>query len=215
MSALLEGAELRGVLAVPGSHEGREALRVRLAPAVAAGLPGVDYVDQPTFVLLPIEFDRGVIEVDVAGSLLDDAPDYARGFAGLAFHVTDDAFESVYLRPTNGLRASPPPPRDQRALQYFAYPEHPFDRLRDERPGVYEAAADIGEGSWHRLRVEVAADAVTASVDGAVVLRAAPLLPAARGGRIGLWVDIGTTACFADLVVEAARETARSLRTRR
>jgi len=54
MSALLEGAELRGVLAVPGSHEGREALRVRLTPAAAAGVPGVDYVDQPTFVLLPI-----------------------------------------------------------------------------------------------------------------------------------------------------------------
>ena len=204
MSALLEGAELRGVLAVPASHEGRDALRVSLTPAVAAGGPGVDYVDQPTFVLLPIEFDRGVIEVDIAGSLLDDAPDYARGFAGLAFHIANDAFESVYLRPINGLRASPPPPRDQRALQYFAYPEHPFDRLREERPGAYEAAADIGPGSWHRLRVEVAADAVTASVDATIVLRAAPLLPGARGGLIGLWVDIGTIACFANLVVEPA-----------
>lgn len=201
MSGLLEGAELRSVLAVPGLHAGREALLVRLTPEVAAGTPGVDYVDQPTFVLLPEELDRGAIEVDLAGALLEDAPEQARGFVGIAFHVDDDGFEAVYLRPTNGLRERPPAPRDERAVQYFAYPDHPFDRLREEHPGGYEAAADIGAGSWHRLRVEVGEAEIAAFIDGVEVLRAPSLEPTARGGRIGLWVDIGTAAAFAGLVV--------------
>lgn len=38
------------------------------------------------------------------------------------------------LRPLNGLKEGPAPPRDARALQYYAFPDWKFDRLRDEYP---------------------------------------------------------------------------------
>ena len=62
----------------------------------------MDYVDQPTMALLPLEFTTGTVSVDIHSQLTPEAPDYARGFAGIAFHVTPalDHFESVYLRPT-------------------------------------------------------------------------------------------------------------------
>ena len=134
----------------------------------------------------------------VARQLLD------AGFAGIAFHVTPalDRFESVYLRPTNGTLTNPGSPRDQRGIQYFAYPDWPFDRLREEHPaGTYEAAAPITPGRWFRLSVNVAPDRITTSINDTEVLHIqTPLAPPSLGA-VGLFVDIGTDAHFADLTV--------------
>ena len=64
LTDLPAGAVLRSVTAVPAQVDGRAGLRVQLTDEVAhEGLPGVDYVDQPTFVIIPAEFayrhDRG------------------------------------------------------------------------------------------------------------------------------------------------------------
>lgn len=49
-------------------------------------------------------FYNGAIRVKVRSRLLPDAPDFARGFIGLVFRIQadDSAFESFYIRPTNG-----------------------------------------------------------------------------------------------------------------
>ena len=123
----------------------------------------------------------------------------------MAFHIADDlsSFASVYLRPLNGRRLEPSPPRNTRAIQYFAYPEYPFDRLRDEFPdGRFEAGADIAPSEWIHLRVDVADDRIVATVDGETVLTASPLAPA-TAGDVGLFVDIGSEAHFRDLRVRA------------
>ena len=74
--------------------------------------------------------------------------------------------------PLNGLKTNPPSPRDQRAIQYFAYPDWPFDRLRTEYPdGRYEAPADIGPDEWTKLRIDVESTAVDVVVNGTTVLR--------------------------------------------
>ena len=151
LETLPAGTRLRSVTAVPGTAGGRSALRVGLTDAIAeTGTLGLDYGDQPTFVIIPAEFFTGSIEVDVLSRLAPDAPELARGFAGIAYHLTDigDRFESVYLRPTNGAKVNPPSPRDRRAIQYFAYPEWPYNLLREVYPdGRYEAAANIGPDS--------------------------------------------------------------------
>lgn len=185
--------------------DGRSTQRVTLDSASRAGKWGVDFVDQPSFVLLPDLLTDGVIEVDLCGQLLQDAPDFARGFIGLAYRVQDDlaTYESVYLRPANGRGNQPPPPRDQRAVQYYAYPDWLFDRLRDEEPAQYEAAADVVLGQWHRLRLEIAGAHFAAFVDGVLVLQGDGKL-APQAGRIGLWVDIGTDGYFANLRITSA-----------
>jgi hypothetical protein len=125
------------------------------------------------------------------------APDYARGFAGLAYRISEsrDRFEAVYVRPLNGRPLNPPSPREHRAIQYFAYPEWPFDRLREERPdGPYESGADIVPGVWLTLKLQVGNDRLAAWVDGVEVLSVSPTLVASAPGQLGLFVDIGTDA---------------------
>jgi len=194
------GARPHKVTAQPVAYQGRAAVRVELAPATVAAQ---DYVDSNTFVVVPVDFGDGEIEVDLLGKLQATAPPHARGFIGVAFRIASDCstFEAVYLRPTNG-RAEDPE-RRQHAVQYFAYPDWKFDRLRRETPGRYEAGADIGPDEWLRMRLVVAGERVQVYLGG---LGGAPVLtvedlklgPTARGA-VGLWVDIGTEGYFADL----------------
>lgn len=203
-----EDATLHSVTAVPVEIAGRPALRVSLTEDVALhGTPDVDYHDEPTFVKIPADFESGIIEFDVLSRLTATAPEYARAFAGIAYRINDDnsMFESVYLRPMNGLSLNPPGPRAQRAAQYFAYPEWKFDRLREVYPdGPFEAAADIRPDTWHHVRVEIDERSAVLIIDGVHVLHVDhTLVEPARGG-IGLWVDIGTEAYFADLAILSA-----------
>lgn len=186
---------------------GRRALRVQLTEDLALnGKPDVDYVDMPTFAVLPVSFTTGTLSVDIYSRLNASAPSYARAFAGLAFHIADDlsTFESVYLRPLNGISLNPPPPRDKRAVQYFAYPGWRYERLREAYPdGRYEAAADIVPERWTNLRIEVAATYLRTFVDGQNVLSLNELKAHATPGSVGLFVDIGTEAFFSHLRVES------------
>ena len=208
LTTLPEGAELRSVVATPATLDGRQVLRVSLTDEVTLhGAPGVDYVDQPTFVILPVPFENGTLEVDFCSGLNALAPDYARGFAGLAYRISDarEWFEAVYVRPLNGRSLNPPTPRERRTIQYFAYPDWPFDRLREERPdGPYESGADIVPGAWLTLKVHVDGDRLTAWIDGVEVLSVAPSLVPASRGHIGLFVDIGTEAYFSNLRITPA-----------
>ena len=113
------GARANKVDAAPAVKDGRPSLRLALDAASRAGRPGVDFVDQPSFLLLPGAFLNGSVEVDLCARLLPDAPDYARGFIGLAYRVPDDlsAYESLYLRPSNGRLHTPGAPRQDRAVQ--------------------------------------------------------------------------------------------------
>ncbi len=202
LSQIPAGARANKVNVAPARKDGRHALRIALDALSRSGQPGMDFVDQPTFLLLADRMQDGVIEVDLCARLLPDAPDYARGFIGLAYRVQDDllAYESLYLRPTNGLSHTPGAPRDQRAVQYYAFPDWPFDRLRETDPGRFEAAANVTLDHWHRLRVDFHGDRFDALVDGQQVLAGAGKLNPTEG-RIGLWVDIGTEGFFANLSV--------------
>lgn len=200
------GASLNSVTAESVKVGDRQALRVKLTEAAASGVPGVDYVDQPTFVRIPADFENGIVEVDVLSRLADTAPDYARAFAGLAYRITEglESFEAVYVRPLNGAKVDPPEPRAQRAVQYFAYPKWNFERLRDEYPdGRYESAADIGPDEWIHLRIVVQEGELRASVDGLQVLDLAETKGREARGGIGLFVDIGTEAFFSKLSITA------------
>jgi hypothetical protein len=141
------GASLHDVTATPAEYKGRKALKIEFTEAANKGPPGVDLLfDMPTFVLIPGNFMNGTIEVDLLGRLNGKGLPDARAFIGLAYRVVDGGarFESVYLRPLNGRKTNPPSPRDKRAIQYFAYPDWKFDRLRKEYPdGRYESGADI------------------------------------------------------------------------
>lgn len=181
------------------TYRGRAAVRVtrtNVTPLVAnpeaiAILPGPD-------------FENGIIQLDVAGRLAPGARADARGFVGLAFDVTSDGarFKSFYLRPTNG--RAPDQIRRNHSTQYISMPEHPWNRLRDEEPGVYESYVDLEAGAWTRMRVVVDGSRASLYVNGAAqpCLIVNDLKHAARGGSIALWIGGGTEAFFSNLRIE-------------
>ena len=179
--------------------EGKDTIRVTKDPKVTA-------VDEATFAkLIDSDFKNGIIEVKVLSKLLEDAPDFARGFIGIAFRIDENnsKFECIYIRPTNG-RAEDQLRRN-RSTQYFSYPDFKFDRLRQEASGVYESYADMGLNEWITIKIEVKDEKAKLYLDG----REHPVLivndlkhGANASGGIGLWVDVGTEGHFTDLSIE-------------
>ena len=118
----------------------------------------VKEADEPTFVRIKgIDFKNGTIEVKVLSRLLKNAPDFARGFIGIAFRVNDSntRFESIYIRPVNA-RVDDQVRRNH-SIQYYSYPDYKFDRLRKESPERYESYSDMEMNKWITLRIEVRA----------------------------------------------------------
>jgi hypothetical protein len=198
-------ATLHDVTAVPAEYKGRKALEIEFTEAANKGPPGVDLLfDMPTFVLIPGNFKNGTIEVDVLGRLNGKGLPDARAFIGIAYRVVDGGtrFESVYLRPLNGRKTNPPSPRDKRAIQYFAYPDWKFDRLRKEYPdGRYESGADIADDEWIRLKLDVDETRVIVSINGKEEFAPTDLKAIPEAGGIGLWVGRGTEGYFSNLHV--------------
>lgn len=204
LAALPDGTRLRAVTASPAEVGERRALKVQLTDEASNGRPGIDFIDMPTFAILPSSLRNGTISVGILGRLTRTAPDYARAFAGIAYRIVNDgdAFEAVYIRPLNGMKVNPPHPRDKRAVQYFSYPDWRFDRLREDYPdGRFEAGADIGPDEWTDLRIDIDERRLTVFVADREVLALDETKGEPVSGRIGLFVDIGTEAYFSNLTI--------------
>ena len=152
-----------------------------------------------------IVFHNGVIEADVCGKLLPDAPDYARGFIGIVFRANenDSEFETFYIRPTNG-RDCADPVRRAHGCQYFSYPGYTFSYFREFGVTAYEGPVDtIALNQWSHVRAEIADDTGVFYVDGVKVLEVNGFKhsPDSRGS-VGLYVDIGTDGYFKNLVID-------------
>lgn len=163
--------------------------------------------DENTYVkLVDSSFHNGEIEVKMLSRLLPDAPDFARGFIGIAFRINeeDTAFESFYVRPTNGRVTDSI--RKNRAVQYFSYPDHTFEYFRKLEITDFEGPADIGLDEWITLKAVI--NGATAKfylndlTEPTLIVEQMKLGADARG-TVGLFVDIGTEGFFKDLKITA------------
>jgi hypothetical protein len=161
--------------------------------------------DEPTFVKIKgIHFKNGTIEVKVLSRLLKDAPDFARGFIGIAFRINDSntKYESIYIRPVNA-RVDDQVRRNH-SIQYYSYPDYKFDRLRKESPERYESYSDMEMNKWITLRIEVKDTKAKLFINN----NKQPSLivndlkhGVNASGAIGLWVEVGTEGYFSELKV--------------
>lgn len=183
-------------------HDGRPALH--LMP-----LPGHEHdTDQELSAeVVGVGFTDGVIEVDVSGArragyATDDASAF-KGFIGVSFRVRGDTAERFYVRPENAHH--PDEVFRNRATQYEASPDWPWNRLRQERPGGYESPAEMVAGGWTHLRIEVSGTTARLFVNRTATpaLVVTDLRNGTRGGGIALWTRISSDAYFANLRVEA------------
>lgn len=172
----------------------------------ASKISKLDQNDANTFVHVKnLDFHNGTISVDVCGTLLADAPDFARGFIGIVFRASEDTseFESFYIRPTNG-RDCTDPVRKSHGCQYFSFPGYTFSYFRDFGITGYEAPVeDIALGQWANIRAEVHEDTAVFFVNNRQILKVGGLKHGANArGTVGLYVDIGTDGFFRNLRVE-------------
>jgi hypothetical protein len=177
-------------------YEGKKALRVTEAPGVQ---PGAE-----TLAVVPgVTFADGTIEVELAGAPRAGAAEFARGFVGIAFRLQQDPlrYECFYIRPVNG-RAEDQLQRNH-STQYVSHPEFPWNRLRQESPGVYESYVDLVPGEWTKVRIVVSGREARLFVHGAdqPCLIVNDLKLGASKGAVALWIGPGTEAHFADLRV--------------
>ncbi|MGC2198219.1 MAG: hypothetical protein WA628_26345, partial [Terriglobales bacterium] len=82
----------------------------------------------------------------------------------------------------------------------------PWNRLREESPGVYESYVDLEPGSWTKLRIEVSGTKARLYVNGATqpCLVVNDLKLGDGRGKIALWTRVSTDAYFSNLKVETA-----------
>ena len=161
--------------------------------------------DENTYARLKgVRFHDGVIEVKLLSRLLPDAPDFSRGFIGIAFRANekDSEFEAFYLRPTNAMTDDPV--RRSHGCQYFAYPGYTFAYFREFGIEGYEAPIDAGLDEWIALKAVIRGDRAEFYLNG----EQTPTLSvnglkhgADAEGSVGLFVDIGTEGFFKELTV--------------
>ncbi len=147
------------------------------------------------------QLQDGTIEVDLAGSPAPGAFGDARGFIGVAFRIQGDAakYELFYLRPTNG-RAEDQLRRNH-STQYVSFPDWPWQRTRQQTPGLYESYTDLEPGAWTNVRIVLASSKARLYVNRAeqpCLIVNDLKLPAATGA-VGLWTGPGTDGYFANL----------------
>jgi hypothetical protein len=158
-------------------------------------------------ILKGVTFGNGTIEVEMAGAPAKGANEGARGFIGIAFHLQGDgsAYESFYLRPTNGRAADQL--RRNHSTQYVSAPDWPWERLRKETPGLYESYVDLQQGEWTTVRIVVSGLDASLYVGGVSqpCLVVHDLKLGAKDGGVALWIGPGTEGHFRNLKVSAAQ----------
>ncbi|HMV09757.1 MAG TPA: hypothetical protein PK325_12760 [Cyclobacteriaceae bacterium] len=150
------------------------------------------------------EFKNGIIELEVAGKPLPDTDPSFRGFIGIAFrlrHTDSLRYECFYIRPTNG-RAEDQLRRNH-STQYISHPQHTWQKLRRESPGVYESYTDLIAGEWTKLKIIVNDKDARLYVNDSdqPCLIVTQLKGEVTTGSIALWIGIGTDGYFRNLKV--------------
>lgn len=141
---------------------------------------------------------NGEIELDLRGRDV-----FQKSFIGVAFHITSEvAFDLVYLRPFNYRSADSV--RHAHAIQYASYPEFPWEKLRADHPGAYEApvAGDADPAAWHHLRIAFRGRDLAVYLDrSATPALHVQMLGDRTDGGVGLWVGDLSPGDFANVVI--------------
>ena len=182
-----------------GNYRGRRAVRLLNDDGPVGTVGG----GQVLAIINGSDFEDGTIETEIAGFPRRGAKPSTRGFIGVAFRVQDrgSRYEAFYLRMTNG-RADDQLRRNHSA-QYVSQPEFPWNRLRQESPGVYESYVDIDPEAWTKIKVVVSGSQAQLYVNGAdrPCLIVNDLKLGATRGQIALWTGPDTEAYFSNLTI--------------
>jgi len=149
-----------------------------------------------------VEFGTGVIELDLKGKNIPQG-----SFLGVVFNVMDEKrFEGVYFRPFNFKAADEL--RRGHSVQYIAWPENTWEKLRKTKPGQFEKPVNPvpDPDGWFHARIDVTEKQVRVFVNDATE----PCLVVDRLARgdvqrpTGLFVDVAD-GLYANLKITSAK----------
>jgi hypothetical protein len=145
-----------------------------------------------------VEFSNGTIELDIRGKDV-----LQQSFVGIAFHGTDNkTYEAVYFRPFNF--QSTDPVRKIHAVQYVAYPDYPWQVLREKFNGKFEKAVIPSPkgNEWFHAKITIKYPLVTVFVNGnPEPSLSIEKLNTNKTGKIGLWVGNNSDGDFANFQI--------------
>jgi hypothetical protein len=205
----MDGLEVQGV-----SDAGADPVKIQSEVASYRGRRAVKLVNddgpagtttggQALAIVKTSDFKDGTIEADLAGFPREGAKPNTRGFIGIAFRLQDHGsrYEALYLRMTNG-RSSDQLQRNH-STQYTSHPDFPWQRLREENPGVYESYVDLEAGAWTRIKIVVSGAKARLYVNGASqpCLIVNDLKLGETHGQVALWTGSDTEAYFSNLTI--------------
>lgn len=192
----ISGLELHNVRAEVVTYRGKRCVKLIEDAPETTGAGTIAIISDS-------DFRDGVIEAEIAGTPHGDALEFSRGFVGIAFRVQPNgsSFECFFLRPSNG-RADDQLRRNH-STQYISHPDYPWNRLRNESPGVYESYADLEPGVWTKIKIVVSGVRAQLYVNGAeqACLVVNDLKHGETEGMLALWVGSGTDAYFSKMAV--------------
>jgi hypothetical protein len=145
-------------------------------------------------------FAEGAIEVDLRGEDVRQ-----QSFLGIAFRIKDGArfaYDVVWFRPFN-FKAEEAERRSH-SVQYASYPDFSWNKLRSEKPGVYENAISPAPDptGWFHARLVLNKGKVSVYVDDAKTpCLVVDELGDRKPGPIGLWVGTDSGGDFANLKI--------------
>lgn len=145
-----------------------------------------------------VNFSTGTIEIDLRGKDV-----LQQSFIGIAFHGLDTVtYDAIYFRPFN-FRSSDRV-RKIHAVQYISEPDFPWDRLREEKNGMYEKGIDPPPSAveWFHARIVVDDSTISVYVNNATIPSlTVTKLNTRKDGLIGLWSE-DVNGEFANMVIK-------------
>jgi len=149
-------------------------------------------------ILEDIEFDTGIIEIDLLG---ENNP--GKSFIGIAFNIQNDkTYEAIYFRPFNFIAEDQI--RKDHMIQYIFHPEFTWRKLRDERTGEFEdeIANPPNPDDWFKVIINITDEKVEIYVNEiSKPVLTVDRLTSTKSQKIGIWTGNNSSGRFRNLVL--------------
>lgn len=150
-------------------------------------------------ILKDLEFDTGIIEVDLLG---ENIP--GKSFIGIAFNIQNDStYEAIYFRPFNFVAEEQQ--RKDHMVQYIFHPEFTWRKLRGERTGDFEneIATPPNPDDWFKATIKIYEDKVAVYVNEmSDPVLSVDRLTTIKSNKIGIWTGFSSSGRFRNLVLQ-------------
>ena len=149
-------------------------------------------------ILEDIEFDKGIIEVELLG---ENNP--GKSFIGIAFNIQNDStFEAIYFRPFNFVAEEQI--RKDHMVQYIFHPEFTWRKLRNERTGEFEdeISDPPNPDDWFKTIIRINDNKIEVYINEiSEPVLSVDRLTSTQSNKIGIWTGFGSSGRFRNLVL--------------